>query len=116
MLAYIFIPIVQKELDDFRCTVWNHKRGRKQDGKILPTGIPDIIHENPEEYDAEDCGTAVTDDQLESVGVEYSVDLDQCFIDKELYQRFAQVVNTENVVASDAVESFIFLKENYLEV
>ena len=49
ILSYVYIPVVQKELDVFRTTVWNHKRGRKQINKQLPTGVPDIIFENPEE-------------------------------------------------------------------
>jgi len=115
MLAYIFIPIIQRELDNFRFIVWNHRRGRKQDGKVLPTGIPDI-HNNPEEYEAGDCGTVITDDELVSVGLEYSIDLEKKFIDEELFQQFAQVVpNVEEIESSDAVNQFIYLKENYPE-
>lgn len=116
MLAYIFIPVIQQELDDFRTTVWNHKRGRKQEGKVLPTGVPDIIHENPEEFDAENCGTDVTDDILVTVGLEYLVDLEKNFIDEELFQQFAQVVpNVRDIESTDAVNQYIFLKENYIE-
>lgn len=64
MLAFIFIPVIQKELDIFRVTVWNHKRGRKQINKILPTGIPEYIYDHPEEFDAQDCGTVLLEEQL----------------------------------------------------
>ena len=44
MLASVYIPIVQKELDIFQSTVWNHKI--------------------PEEYDGENFGTEINDDDL----------------------------------------------------
>ena len=43
ILAYVYIPVIQKELDIFRTTVWNSHRGRKQQNKKLPCGVPDHI-------------------------------------------------------------------------
>lgn len=48
ILAYVYIPIIQKELDIFKNVVWNHSRGRTQKGKALPTGIPEVMFEHPE--------------------------------------------------------------------
>ena len=56
LLAYIFIPVVQKELDFFRETVWNSHRIRKQKDARLPKGIPDHVFNFPEKYEAEQCG------------------------------------------------------------
>ena len=48
-MAYVYIPIVQNELDTFRNVIWNHSRGRKQRNKQLPTGIPEFMFDHPEE-------------------------------------------------------------------
>ena len=67
LLAYVYLPVVQKELDVFREVVWNSSRGRKQKDKLLPTGIPNHIYRNPEEYGAEDCGTHLSESFLEEL-------------------------------------------------
>lgn len=56
ILAYVFIPVLQKELDVFRETVWNTHRIRKQKDTILPDGIPNHIYAFPEEYGMNECG------------------------------------------------------------
>ena len=53
LLAYVYIPVIQKEVDIFRVSVWNTHRTRKQKEKILPTGVPDHIYNYPEQYDGE---------------------------------------------------------------
>ena len=64
MLAYIYIPVIQKELDISRTTIWNHKRGRKQN-KDLPTGVPpDVLFENAADYGGVDHGVQVSEDCL----------------------------------------------------
>ena len=49
-MAFVFVPVVQRELDDFRTIVWNNSRGRAQPGKLLPTGVPLHIYQFPEQY------------------------------------------------------------------
>ncbi len=44
ILAFIYIPVVQKELDIFRKTVWNSHRGRKQKNKQLQIGMHFLSH------------------------------------------------------------------------
>ena len=56
MLAFIYIPILQKEIDIFRETVWNNHRVRCQKDAQMPKGIPTDLFSFPERYDAEDCG------------------------------------------------------------
>ena len=53
MLAYVYIPVIQKELDAFRCSVWNAHRIRKQKNKELPVGVPDHIYTCPERHGGE---------------------------------------------------------------
>ena len=56
MLAFIYIPILQKEMDIFRDTIWNNHRVRCQKDAQMPKGIPTHLFSFPECYDAEDCG------------------------------------------------------------
>lgn len=112
MLAFIYVPIIQKELDIFRTTVWNHKRGRKQPGKELPTGIPEHIYENPEEYDGENYGVAIDDNDLveiaENTGILDNIDE---FLERELMDEFGQHIDTSTVEPQDAAEAYINLKQ-----
>ena len=54
------VPLVQKELDVFRETVWNTHRIRAQKDTVLPDGIPDHIYNFPEQYTLKDCGKYYT--------------------------------------------------------
>ena len=56
LLGFIYIPIIQRELDIFKDTVWNGHRIRKQRDAQLPKGVPNHVYAFPERYDAEDCG------------------------------------------------------------
>lgn len=49
ILAYIYIPIVQREIDLF-VELWNNSRGRLQRDTLMPDSIPNVIHNCPEEY------------------------------------------------------------------
>ncbi len=56
MLAFVFVPIIQKEMDTFKNTVWNSHRIRKQKDAQMPKGIPHHLYCFPEKYGAEECG------------------------------------------------------------
>ena len=56
LLSFVMVPLIQKELDVFRETVWNTHRIRMQKETTLPNGIPNHIYSFPEEYDLEQCG------------------------------------------------------------
>ena len=56
LLAYLFVPLLQKELDVFRDTVWNTHRIRHQKDTYLPDGVPNHVYKFPEEYGLEECG------------------------------------------------------------
>lgn len=55
LLAFVFVPVVQKEMDNF-VGAWNSHRVRKQKEAQVPKGIPDHLYAFPENYGAEDCG------------------------------------------------------------
>ena len=48
LLAYLFVPLLQKELDVFKDTVWNTHRIRHQKDTYLPDGVPNHVYEFPE--------------------------------------------------------------------
>lgn len=114
-MAYIYIPVLQKELDVFRKTVWNHHRGRKQRNKELPAGIPEHIYHFPERYGAEKCGIAISDEQLAEIaqlsGVLDGTDdfLDECF--RQECER--HVPQTNEIEPGEASNAYLFLKENF---
>ena len=56
LLAFLLIPVLQKQLDVFRTVVWNSHRIRAQKNTVLPDGIPDHIYSFPNVYGLEECG------------------------------------------------------------
>lgn len=56
LLAFVMIPILQKELDTFKDTIWNSHRIRLQKESVLPSGVPDHIYNFPGEYGLEESG------------------------------------------------------------
>ena len=56
LLAFLLIPLIQKEVDIFKDVVWNTHRIRAQKDSLLPSGIPNHIFNFPEEYGLTDCG------------------------------------------------------------
>ena len=59
LLAFVFIPVIQKEMDIFKETVWNSHRVRSQKNAQMPKGIPNHLYNFPNNYGAEDCGECV---------------------------------------------------------
>ena len=59
LLAYIFIPVIGKELKVFKETIWNNHRIRHQKDTFLPDGVPEHMYNFPQEYGLEECGKAV---------------------------------------------------------
>jgi len=55
-LAFVMIPLIQKQLDDFRDLVWNPHRIRHQKNTLMADGIPNHMYDFPERYGLEQCG------------------------------------------------------------
>lgn len=53
------IPLIQRELDEFKDVVWNSHRIRCQKNTFMPDGIPNHIYAFPKEYGLEECGIYV---------------------------------------------------------
>ena len=56
ILAFILIPLLQKELDVFKDTIWNAHRIRQQKETDLPYGVPNHMYAFPDACGLEDCG------------------------------------------------------------
>ena len=114
MLAYIYIPVIQKELDIFRTTVWNHGRGRKQVNKQLPTGVPDLIFTNPENYNGQNYGLELSQDELIDVADATSI-LDNVYgyLSEELMNEFNEYVDVDQIKPKEAADAFLFLKAQF---
>jgi len=113
MLAFVYVPVLQKELDIFRTTIWNHKRGRKQENKMLPTGVPpDVLFEDAADYGGVDYGVEISDHCLLKVAEDTSIlDKNDNFISQELADLFEPFV-PDDVEPKDAARTFISLKEH----
>ena len=60
LLAFLMIPVVQKQLDVFRTVVWTSHRTRAKKDTALPDGVPDHIYSFPDMYGLEDCGMVMS--------------------------------------------------------
>ena len=50
LLAFIMVPLTQKEADFVKDNIWNIHCIRDQKGVFLPPGIPNHIYNFPEKY------------------------------------------------------------------
>ena len=65
-MAYIFIPVIQRECNIFLSN-WNTHRIREQKNLLLPTGVPDHMFAVPEQYGSTQCGIPISPDHLREV-------------------------------------------------
>ena len=56
ILAFVLMPLLQKDLSTFKDTIWNTYRIRQQKDTELPNGVPNHIYAFQEEYGFADCG------------------------------------------------------------
>lgn len=59
LLAFVFIPVIQKEMDIFREMIWNSHRVRAQKEAQMRKGIPNHLYSFPETYGAQECGMLI---------------------------------------------------------
>lgn len=51
------VPVMQRELNEFKDTVWNTHRIRAQKDTLMADGVPDHIYEFPDRYGMQKKGT-----------------------------------------------------------
>ncbi|KAF8550995.1 hypothetical protein OG21DRAFT_1487325 [Imleria badia] len=66
LFRWVFIPWLQRELDNYKDRV-NHSRKRRDRNKVLPQGVPELIHESPEEFGVLDFKVAVDLEAIDHV-------------------------------------------------
>ncbi|KAG6369125.1 hypothetical protein JVT61DRAFT_1455 [Boletus reticuloceps] len=66
VFRWIFIPWLQGELDGYKDRV-NRSRKRHDRNKVLPHGVPELIHESPQEYGALDFKVTVSQTAIDYV-------------------------------------------------
>ena len=56
LLAFIMVPLIQREIDIFKDNIWNIHRIRDQNDVYLPSGVPNHTYNFPEEYNLHHWG------------------------------------------------------------
>ena len=112
ILAFVYIPIIQRECEVF-VNYWNSHRIRYQENLEIPTGVPEHIFDFPDQYGGMNMGTHVAQDQLQGVaevsGVMSANVFD--FIDEDLAHQCSQYLpNVDKIACADAIDAFRFLK------
>ena len=115
LVAYIYIPVLQKELDVFKLSVWNNHRTRQQKEKELPSGVPEhIIYNFPEQYGGQKCGFHITKEQLQEVA-----DLSDVLEETDDYLKPAfrrecetHLPSPDSVEPAEAADAYRFLKSS----
>lgn len=107
MLAYVYIPIIQREINTF-IELWNGSRCRLQKNALMPDGIPDFIYSNPEAYGLEDKGWDLTIGELENVACVSGVLKVESDYLTEDFRRQCQhfLPEPENIASKDAAMSY----------
>ena len=106
VLAYMYIPVVQRECDKF-INIWNSHRIRIQ-GKEVQTGIPNHKYEFPETYGGSFSGNMVSKNQLKASSIlqtELEINIEPHA--KALCERF--LPSPEVVESVNACEAYKFL-------
>lgn len=112
LLAYLYIPVIQKELDIFRECVWNNHRTRKQKGKYLPAGVPEHIYHFPEQYGGEHCGINITEKQLLEVAEQSDVleDTDDYLRPAVRRECEQHLPDPDDIQPEEAKDAYLYLK------
>lgn len=115
LLAFIMVPLIQKELDIFRETVWNSHRIRAQRDTALPDGIPDHIYNFPEKYGLEECGLPVTEEQLQEMAIESGVlSILDDFLTLEFREKCECIFPDNDTIKPDEwKDAYVYLKQNF---
>ena len=102
LLAYVFIPIVQRLCDIF--VKWNSHRIRGQDKVELPAGVPEHMFSFPKQYGGKNMGIMLSKDQLTEVAeVSGVTDVDGNafdFMDPRVNPKCAQLLSSPEKVKS----------------
>ena len=111
MLAYVYIPLIQREMDTF-AELWNSSRCRLQKNTLMPDEIPDFIYSNPEAYGLADQAWEISLDELETVArVSGVLNAENDYRTEDFRRKCSQILpNPENILPKDAAASYRVLR------
>ena len=115
LIAYVYIPIVQRECNIF-IDYWNSHRIRVQEKLEIPTGVPNHMFSFPENYEATNKGINLSEEDILEVA-EVSGVMDNQYsytcIDEITRQQCLDLIpNPDKIEAKKAIEAYRFLKQN----
>ena len=115
LLAYVYIPVRQKELDAFNVSVWSNYQTRKQKDKVLPAGVPEHIYSFSDQYGDEKCSLPITEEQLKEVAQLSDVlNGSDDYLDNAFrHECERHIPNTDDIEPAEAANAFLFLKSNF---
>eukprot|EP00112_Aurelia_sp_Birch-Aquarium-sp1_P007258 Seg1790.5 transcript_id=Seg1790.5/GoldUCD/mRNA.D3Y31 product="hypothetical protein" protein_id=Seg1790.5/GoldUCD/D3Y31 len=88
LLAFVFIPVLQKQLDAFKDIVLNTHRIRAQRGTALPNGIPSHIYDFPEEYNLIDCRKIINQEDLAEIALHSNIlDVEEDYLEADFREK-----------------------------
>ena len=111
ILAYVFIPVLEKEIECFIHN-WNTHRIRFQKDTVLSDEIPEHIYSFPEKYGLERCGLPVTNEQLEEV-LELSgvLDMPDDYLEPKFMARCEEIIDKpEDLEPKECINAFLLIK------
>lgn len=107
ILAYVCIPIVQREIDLF-VELWNNSRTTLQRGTLMPDGIPNVIYNYPEECGIEDKGWPLTTEEFaEAAVVSVVLDVADDYLTTDFERECSNhLPHVDSIQAKDAARTY----------
>ena len=107
MLAYVYVPVLQRECDIF-VNNWNNHRIRSQKDLELRTGVPNHLFSFPERYGAEKMGIPLQFEQLKELAELSGILTDQdAFTESDSFQMFKQYILDPTKLRAKMLKSFM---------
>ncbi|XP_074624109.1 uncharacterized protein LOC141882083 [Acropora palmata] len=114
LLAFVMVPLVQKELDVFRETEWNTHRIRAQKHTNLSVGISNHIHNFPDQYGLEQCGFPVAEEQEEAAFECGVLRMSDDFFPPEVRAECERIIpDFENIRPNECNDAYLYLKSKF---
>jgi len=117
ILSFVMVPIVQREINVFKDTVWNSHRIRYQKNCLLPNGIPNHIYAFPEKYGLKECGYRIDNTDISEATALADVHPKNVdYISQDLRKKFEEHIPFPNDVPSIHFKTaYMLLKRNVME-
>ena len=113
---YVYIPVLQKELDTFRISIWNNHRVRNKRVKSFPQEYQNtftIVH--AEKYGGEKCGFCITEQQLvEVANLSQVLDGTDNYLEPNFRMECERhIPDTGEIEPAEAANNYLYLKANF---